>query len=133
MRITATFTLAALGLSVALSGCLVVPEEPVVQAPIVVTPPPLPACFEVSQLKRVEVPAETRTVTAISVIENPPYRPIEQRTEQKIITKPAEVFYVRVDAETGNEVEVTNFCDSTVVTGPIGPGEGELAEPATAG
>lgn len=133
MRITSTLTLAAFSLSVALSGCLVVPEEPVVQAPIVVAPPPLPACFEVSQLKRVEIPAETRTVTAISVIENPPYRPIEQRTEQKIITKPAEVFYVRVDAETGNEVEVTNLCDSTVVTGPVGPAAGELAEPATAG
>ncbi len=113
--------------SATLSACAVVPvaEEPVVQRPVVIAPPPPPACFEVAALQRVEVPAETKTVVGISLIENPPYDPIEQRTEQKIVTKRAEVFYVVTDPATGNQTEVTNFCDNNVVVGPVGPGLGE--------
>lgn len=119
--------LAALAFTAAaLSACAVIPEpqEPVIQAPVVVVPP-APTCFEVSALQRVEIPAETRTVVGISLIENPPYDPIEQRTEQKIVTKQAEVFYALVDPETGNQTEVTNFCSADVVVGPVGPAPGE--------
>jgi len=120
-----------------LSGCLLVPEpveEPVIQAPIVVQAPPPPTCYEVTAVQRVEIPAETRTVVGISLIENPPYEPIEQRTEQKIITKQAEVFYVLVDPETGNQKEITNFCDPTAVEiGPTGPAEGEAFGAPTPG
>ena len=114
-----------------IAGCAVVPEpepEVVVQAPIVVAPPQ-PLCFEVAELKRVEIPAETKTIYTNSVIENPPYEPIEQRAQQEIIVKQAEVFYVKEDPQTGNQTEVTAFCDPNVQTGPIGPAEGEFNGP----
>ena len=120
--------LLAIGLmSAALSACASVPkEEPVVQAPVVVVVPPTPTCFEVAALQRIEVPAETKTVVGISLIENPPYEPIEQRTESVFITKQAEVYYVTTDPATGNQTEVTNFCSDDVVVGPVGPAEGSV-------
>lgn len=129
MRISHKGLLAVGLMSLTLSACAVVPEveEPVVEAPVVEIPP-VPACFEVAALQRVEIPAETKTVVGISLIENPPYDPIEQRTETVFITKQAEVFYTATDPATGNQVEVTNFCDSTVVTGPVGPAPGDLVE-----
>jgi len=64
----------------ALSACLVVPDpEPEIAPEIVVEAPPPPTCYEVSALQRVEIPAETKTVVGISLIENPPYDPIEQK------------------------------------------------------
>lgn len=119
---------AALALSAGLSGCMVIPEKKPVAEPIVVAPPPLPTCFEVSELTRVEVPAETRTVTSITSIDNPPYEPIETRTTQEIIVKQAEVFYTRTDASDGIAREVTNLCDPSAEIGAVGPGEGELAD-----
>ncbi len=117
-----------------LSACAVIPEEePVVETPIVVEVPPAPTCYEVSALQRVEIPAETKTVVAISQIENPPYDPIEQRTEQEIVIKQAEVFYVIMDPETGNQTEVTNFCSDNVEVGPVGPAPGELMGGSTSG
>lgn len=133
MRTQTKRLLAASFLTASLSACAVIPEpqEPVVE-PVVVVVPPAPTCYEVSALQRVEIPAETKTVVGISLIENPPYDPIEQRTEQEIIIKQAEVFYVVIDPETGNQKEVTNFCDSTVEIGPVGPGPGErLGAPTT--
>lgn len=130
-----TLALATTAIAI-LSGCLVVPEpveEPVVEAPVVVEAPEVPLCYEVSALQIVEVPAETRTVVGISLIENPPYDPIEQRTEQEIVMKQAEIFYVVVDSETGNQTEVTNFCDETVVVGPVGPAPGQALGAATQG
>ena len=117
-------------MSATLSACATVPpvEEPVVQAPVIVEVPPAPVCYEVAALQRVEVPAETRTVVGISLIENPPYDPIEQRTETVFITKQAEVFYVLQDPETGNQTEVSNLCDATVVVGAVGPAEGDLVK-----
>ena len=114
--------------TVTLSACAVVPivEEPVVQAPVVVQVPTAPICYEVSALQRIETKAETKTVVGISLIENPPYDPIEQRTEQKIVIKQAEVFYVLVNPTTGNQTEVTNLCDRNVPVGPVGPAPGEL-------
>jgi len=110
------------------------PQEPaIIQPPVVVEVPPAPTCFEVSALQRVEIPAETRIVVGISLIENPPYRPIEQRTEQEIVTKQAEVYYAQVDPVTGNQKEVTNLCDPTVIVGPVGPGPGEAVGATTSG
>ena len=120
--------LTALALAtVTLSACAVIPEpvEPVVQAPVIVEVPSAPLCYEVTALQRVEIPAETRTVVGISLIENPPYEPIEQRTSQKIVMKQAEVFYVLIDAQTGNQTEVTNFCSADVEVGAVGPAPGE--------
>ncbi|MEP3653729.1 MAG: hypothetical protein ABJO36_02435 [Litorimonas sp.] len=108
-----------------LSACAVIPEEPVQETEVIVEVPPAPTCYEVAALQKVEIPAETKTVVGISLIENPPYAPIEQRTEQKIVMKQAEVFYVLTDEETGNQTEVTNFCSADVVTGPVGPAPGE--------
>ncbi len=132
MRPYNTRLLAAAFAVTALSACAVIPEpvEPVAP-PIVVEVPPAPTCFEVSALQRVEIPAETRVVVGITVIENPPYDPIEQRTEREIVTKQAEVYYALVDPETGNQKEVTNLCDPTVPVGPVGPAPGEaINEPS---
>ena len=129
--------LSALVLTTAIaSGCAVIPEEepaPVVEAPVVVEVPPAPTCYEVAALQRVEIPAETKTVVGISLIENPPYDPIEQRTEQEIVIKQAEVFYVVTDAATGNQTEVTNFCSNDVEVGPVGPAPGEALGGPTPG
>ena len=94
MRTIFTQLTAAIFTTAALSGCLVVPDpqEPEITEPIVVEVPTTPSCYEVSELQRVEIPAETKTVVGISLIENPPYDPIEQRTEQEIVTKQAEVY-----------------------------------------
>lgn len=116
-----------------LSACAVIPEEPVVQTPVVVEVPTAPTCYEVAALQRVEIPAETKTVVGISLIENPPYRPIEQRTEQEIVTKQAEVFYVLTDEETGDQTEITNFCETDVIVGPVGPAPGEALGVPTEG
>lgn len=132
-KTTAAITFAA----AALSACAVIPvaEEPVMEAPVVVVaPPPPPSCYEVSALQRVEIPAETKTVTAVSLIENPPYEPIEQSTSQEIVTKQAEVFYVLVDPATGNQTEVTNLCPGGgAVVGPVGPAPGDLLNGASGG
>lgn len=121
--------------TVTLSACAVVPEpqEPVIEAPVIVEVPAAPVCYEVTALQRVEIPAETRTVVGISLIENPPYDPIEQRTEQKIVMKQAEVFYVVTDEATGNQTEVTNFCSADVIVGPVGPAPGEAIGTPTQG
>ena len=130
MRLNAILISSALLTGSFISGCAVVPKEPVVevQEPIVIAPPK-PLCFELADLQRVEIPAETKVVHGITIIENPPYEPLEQRTAQRIITKQAEVYYVRVDAATGNSTEITNLCDKTIQTGPVGPGAGELDGP----
>jgi len=134
MRTHNTRLLAAAFATITLSACAVIPEpvEPVAP-PIVVEVPPTPTCFEVSALQRVEIPAETKTVVGISIIENPPYDPIEQRTEQEIVIKQAEVYYAVIDPQTGNQKEVTNLCDPTVVVGPVGPAPGELIGASTPG
>lgn len=135
MRITFNGLLGLAFATATLSACAVVPEpvEPVIEAPVIVEVPPAPTCFEVAALTRVEIPAETRTVVGISLIENPPYDPIEQRTEQKIVMKQAEVFYALVDPETGNQKEVTNFCSDDVEVGLVGPGPGEAIGAPTPG
>lgn len=132
MKMKTTLIISILGLSAVTSGCAVIPDEPevVIEPPVAIVVPPVePLCYEVAELQRVEVPAETKTVYAVSVIENPPYEPIEQSTEQKIVIKQAEVFYVKVDPSTGSQAEVTSFCDQTVQTGPVGPAAGELQGP----
>lgn len=134
MRITLKGLSALAFASATLTACAVIPEEePVVETPVVVEVPPAPTCYEVSALQRVEIPAETKTVVGVSLIENPPYAPIEQRTEQEIITKQAEVFYVLTDEETGDQTEVTNFCSDDVEVGPVGPAAGELFGAPTQG
>ena len=136
MHTTFKLLAAASFASLALTGCLVVPEpveEPVVQAPVVVEVPEVPLCYEVSQLERVEIPAVTKKVTGISLIENPPYEPIEQRTTQEIVIKQAEVYYALIDPATGNQREVTNLCDPSVPVGNIGPAPGEAIGTPTTG
>lgn len=86
-----------------------------------------------SSLQRIEIPAETKTVVGISLIENPPYEPIETRTEQKIVIKQAEVYYAVIDPATGNQREVTNLCDRSVPVGPVGPTPGQVIGAPTSG
>ena len=102
------------------SACATVPVAPPPPQPVVEVVP-FETCKSVSTLVRQEIPAETKTQTAITLIENPPYEPIESRTTRTIIVKQAEVFYT-----TAEGVEVTDICETGVERGFIGPAAGEI-------
>jgi len=101
-----------------LSACLTVPEAP--PPPVVITPQPIQTCQSVNTLTRVEIPAETRTQTAITQIENPPYAPIENSVTRTIVVKQAQVIYTNIEGR-----EVSDICE-TVERGPVGPLPGEI-------
>lgn len=103
---------------IALSACKTVPE--VIPAPVVVKVEPIEqTCAPVSSLQRVVIPAETKIMYAITMIDNPPYDPIERKEKQVRIVKPAEILYVDTDGR-----QVLDICE-TVEVGPTGPGVGE--------
>jgi len=108
-------TLAAL----AVTGCKT--TQPIEEVPIVIETPPLPSCFNVATLQRVEIPAETKVRYAITSIDNAPYEPIETRVKQTIVVKQAEVIYVN---DAGSEV--ANICEEDIIRGPVGPAPGEM-------
>lgn len=110
----------ALATVLALTACKTVPEP---EAPVIVIPPkPVQTCAPVSALTRVVIPAETKTQTAITMIDNPPYEPIESRTTRIVVVKPAQVFYVDSEGK-----EVLDICDKgTIELGDTGPGVGAI-------
>jgi len=103
-----------------LTACTTVPEpEP---EPIVIDPEPIQTCAPISALTRLEIPAETKTQYAITMIENPPYEPIENKVKRTIVVTPAQVFYVDSAGK-----EVLDICDrDTIELGNTGPGVGEI-------
>ena len=112
--------LLALGLLAGLTACTTVPEpEPEI---IVIEPEPIQTCAPVSALTRVEIPAETKVQYAITMIENPPYEPIENKVKRTIVVKPAQVFYADSEGK-----EVLDICDKeNIELGDTGPGIGEI-------
>ncbi len=109
-------TFLALMTTMAVSACQTTQPE----APVIVIPPEnVQTCVSVSTLQKVVIPAETKMQTAITMIDNPPYAPIESRVERTIVVKPAQVIYVN---QSGNEV--IDICEDNIEIGVVGPGEG---------
>ena len=104
----------------ALSACTTTPlPEPVA---VVIPVEPIQTCAPVSALQQVIIPAETKIQYAITIIENPPYEPIESKVKQTRVVKPAQIIYVDSAGQ-----EVLDICEP-VQRGATGPGIGELIE-----
>lgn len=106
-----------------LAACKTVPE-PIPEPVVVIPPEPVRTCAPVSALTKVVVPAETKVQYAITMIDNPPYEPIENKVKRTIVIKPAQVFYV--DSENR---EVLDICEKgSIELGDTGPGVGATLE-----
>ncbi len=90
-----------LGVGLALSACQTTPEPEPEPEVIEIVTEPVRTCTPISAVEKVVIPAETETITAITMVDNPPYEPIERREEITRETKPAETIYI--DSE-GREV-----------------------------
>lgn len=113
-----TLSIMALFVPLALSACATAPEP--LPETIVITPEIVKTCAPVSALQRVVIPAETKVQYAITMIDNPPYDPIESKTKQTRIVKPAEIIYIDTNGR-----QVIDICEP-VKLGPTGPGVGEI-------
>ncbi len=104
-------------LAIAATGCKTTqPEAP----EIVINAPPIQTCAPVSSLQKVVIPAETKIRYAITMIDNPPYEPIERKEKQVVVVKPAQIIYVDSEGK-----EVLDICED-VERGATGPGVGEM-------
>ena len=105
-------------LFIGLLSCETVPENQNVNNPNVA---PMETCIDISELRKVELPAETKIQYAITIIDNPPYEPIENKVKREIVTKQASIYY-----EDSNGNKVLDICDKeNIITGGIGPEIGE--------
>lgn len=103
-----------------LAACKTVPE-PIPEPVVVIPPEPIRTCAVVSALTKVVIPAETKVQYAITMIDNPPYEPIENKVKRTIVVKPAQIIYVDSEGR-----EVIDICDKqTIEIGETGPGIGE--------
>lgn len=109
----------SLSVLAALAACNTVPD-PIPEPVVVEVPEPVQTCAPVSSLQRVVIPAETKIMYAITMIDNPPYEPIERKQKQIRIVKPAEILYVDTNGR-----QAIDICEDVDV-GPTGPGEGEI-------
>lgn len=87
-----------------LTACASTPEP--VAAPITIKPDPVRTCFPLADLKKVVIPAKTKTYTVVSLIENPPYDPIEREETFEREVSPAIIYFVD---DTG--AQVTDICE----------------------
>ncbi|WP_154813698.1 hypothetical protein [Hellea balneolensis] len=107
-------------LMTSLAACTTVPE-PVPEPVVVIPPEPIQTCAPVSVLTKVTIPAETKVQYAITMIDNPPYEPIENKVKRTIVVKPAQIIYVDTEGR-----EVLDICDKDAIEiGETGPGIGE--------
>lgn len=88
---------------------------------IVIDPEPVQTCIPLEKLEKRVIPAVTREQTAITMIDNPPYEPIETRTTRTIIVEPAEVLYVNADGK-----EALDICEKDIEIGQVGPAAGSI-------
>lgn len=88
---------------------------------IVIAPEPVQTCISLDKLEKRTIPAVTRQQTAITTIDNPPYEPIETRTQRTIIVSPAEVLYVNADGQ-----EALDICEKDIEIGTVGPAAGAI-------
>ena len=98
------FALALTALSV-LAGCKSTPE-PIEEPTIIeIKFDPIRNCYPIEMLQKIDIPEVTKTVTAIVLIDNPPYEPIEREEERIVQLEPARTAYINPEG-----VEVTNIC-----------------------
>jgi len=99
-----------------LAGCKSTPE-PIEEPPVIeIKFDPIRNCYPIEMLTKVDIPAVTKTVTAIVLIDNPPYEPIEREEQREVVVEPARTAYVNPDG-----VEVENICpDEPVTATPAG-------------
>jgi len=117
---TRTVWLLSIAVITGLSACKTVPE-PEPETVIVIPPEPIQTCAPVSALTKVVIPAETKVQYAITMIDNPPYEPIENKVKRTIVVKPASIIYVDTEGR-----EVLDICDKeNIEIGETGPGIGE--------
>ncbi len=99
----------------------------VIEEEVIVTPPPVEqTCIPINTLKKVVIPAETKSGFSIVSIENPDEQyfdpetqkwvtitipPIERREPWTKTVKPEEIFYVNADNK-----EVTDICEANDAT-----------------
>ncbi|MDG1141748.1 MAG: hypothetical protein P8N24_00855 [Hellea sp.] len=103
---------------IGLSSCETVPENQNMTNPNVA---PMETCIAVSELRKVELPAETKIQYAITIIDNPPYEPIENKVKREIVTKQASIYY-----QDSNGNKALDICDKeNIIIGGIGPEIGE--------
>ena len=103
---------------IGLLSCETLPENQNVTNPNVA---PMETCIAVSELRKVELPAETKIQYAITIIDNPPYEPIENKVKREIVTKQASIYY-----QDSNGNKALDICDKeNIIIGGIGPEIGE--------
>jgi len=122
-KLTAILAITLLG---SIAACTTVPEP--IPEPVIVDVQPIQTCAPVSSLQQVIIPPETKVQYAITMIENPPYEPIESKTKRTIVVKPAQTFYVDSQGR-----EVLDICEKDIIRGDTGPGIGETIEETTEG
>ena len=69
----------------------------------------------IDMLEKVDVPAETKMVTTIVLIDNPPYDPIERREEQERVVREAYTMYVDAEGQPVSDIcELQESSEETV-------------------
>jgi len=96
-----------------LGACRTVQPEP---EPVFIPPPVIKTCFDREELILETIPEVTKNVTAIVLIDNPPYEPIERREQQTRVVTPA---YTVFKDSSGNIVSNDKICDDDLVTQPV--------------
>lgn len=108
-----TRTLLLAGLLLPLAACRTMEPEP---EPVFIPPPEVRTCFPREELVAEQVPAETKTYTAITMVDNPPYEPIERK---ETVTREVRPAYTRYRTETGEIVADDKICNDDLVTTPV--------------
>ena len=103
MRTAALLCTAAL-----LAACNTLPDEPVAQ-PVEIEVGEIETCTPMSALTRVVIPAKTEVFYAITMIDNPPYDPIERKERQEREIEPEKTIFVNSEGR-----EVTDICEPEV-------------------
>ena len=117
---TRTAWLLSAAMMISLSACKTAPE-PIPEPVVVIPPEPVQTCAPVSALTKLVIPAETKVQYAITMIDNPPYEPIENKVKRTIVVKPAQIIYVDTEGR-----EILDICNKeTIEIGETGPGIGE--------
>ena len=91
-----------------LAACNTVPDEPEAP-PVEIAVGPIETCTPMSALTRTVIPAKTEVFFAITMIDNPPYEPIERKERQERIVEPERVIFVNSEGR-----EVTDICDPEI-------------------
>jgi len=99
-----------LGTALLIAGCKTTPE-PIEEPVIEIKFDPIRNCYPIEMLTKVDIPAVTKTVTAIVLIDNPPYEPIEREEEREVLMEPARTAYVNPEGQ-----EVENICPNEPVS-----------------